>query len=408
MEGYAHILEMIREADTVLNNVVHRTPLDKSSTFSKRYGCEVFLKLENLQKTGSFKVRGAYYALWRRSRKGAIKECIAASSGNHAQGVAYASSLLGIKCTIVMPEHTPVAKVFATKGYGANVLLYGRTYDDSYLRALELAKERGAEFVHPFDHPDVIAGQGTIGLEVFRALREVEAVVVPVGGGGLISGIAIALKNLRRGIKVYGVQPKGAPSATLSFKKGRIVRVGNPETIADAIAVKAPGELTLSIMEELIDDMVLVDEDDIVRAMFLLLERAKCVAEPAGALALAALEGGILKLEGRKVALIISGGNVNMSLLSRVVERALLIEGREVKLRGVLPDRPGTLKSVLEILAEAKANILSIEHDRTNLNLKPHQAQVTITLELPSSSYLKELISRLASRGFKFKVTSIN
>ena len=403
MTLYPDIFKMVKEADKVLEGVIHRTPLDRSSTFSRRYRGEVFLKLENLQKTGSFKVRGAYYALWKRAHGRGIKECVAASSGNHAQGVAYSASLLSLRCTIVMPEYTPVAKVAATKGYGAEVLLYGSTYDDAYSKALEIARDRGAEFIHPFNQPDVIAGQGTIGLEVLRALKDVEIVVAPVGGGGLISGIGVALKNLRPNVKLYGVQAKGSPSAALSLKRGRMVKVERPNTIADAIIVKSPGDLTLRLMKDLVDDIVLVEEDDIVRAMFLLLERAKCLAEPAGALALAALEGGKLELKGKKAALIISGGNVNMSLLSRIIERALMIEGREIKLVGILPDRPGMLKAVLEVLAEAKANILSVEHDRADLNLKPHQAKVTITLEIPSKEHLRELEERLLSKGFKFE-----
>jgi len=398
------IWSCVKEAAKVLKPIIHRTPLDRSATFSRMCGGEVFLKLENLQKTGSFKIRGAYYKLWKTLREKSITTCVAASSGNHAQGVAYAASMLGVKAIIVMPEYTPVAKIAATKGYGAEVVLYGRTYDEAYLKALEICRRLKAEFIHPFDDPYVIAGQGTIGIEIYEDLKNVDVVLVPVGGGGLISGVAIALKRLNPRVKIIGVQAEGAPAMALSLREGRIVRYENPDTIADAIAVKEPGKLTFSIIEELVDDIVLVDDNEIAYAVFMLLERCKCVAEPAGALGVAALLSEKVDARRKRVVAIVSGGNIDMALLARIIERMLFVEGREVRIRGVLPDRPGMLKRVLEVLAEAKANIVTIEHDRANPSLRPGKAEVTITIEVPAMEHVGELLARLKRIGYEFRV----
>jgi len=397
------IWRSIQEARSVLRPIIHMTPLDMSMTLSRLSGGHIYLKLENLQKTGSFKVRGAYYKIWKSSKERSIKVCVAASSGNHAQGVAYASSLQGIPSIIVMPEHTPVAKVMATKGYGAKVVLHGATYDESFTKAMEICKKEKGLFVHPFNDPLVIAGQGTIGIEIYEALRNVDVVLVPVGGGGLISGIAIALKKLKPSVKIYGIQPRGAPAMALSFKERRLVMVRSPDTIADAVALKKPGDITFKIISELVDDMLLVSENDIVKAMLFLLERCKCVAEPAGALGVAALLGGHLDVSNKNVAVVISGGNVDMPLLARIIERGLVLEGREVKIRGVLPDRPGMLKEVLEVLAEAKANIITVDHDRISPELSPNKAKVTITMEIYDVTHVKELIEKLKCKGFEFE-----
>ncbi len=402
-ESWAHIYERVKEAWSIIRRVAHETPIDKSSTISTLAGGEVYLKLENLQKTGSFKIRGAYYKIWSLLKERKVQVCVAASSGNHAQGVAYAASKLGIRSIIVMPEYTPAAKVAATKGYGAEVVLYGRTYDDAYRKALEICSEVNGAFIHPFDDPLIIAGQGTIGLEILERLKNVDVVLVPVGGGGLISGIAIALKKLRPSVKIYGVQPRGAPAMTLSFKAGRLITVNKCDTIADAVVVKRPGELTFSIISELVDDMILVDENEIVKAMFLLLERCKCVAEPAGALPVAAILGNHVDLKGKKGVALISGGNVDMSLLARIIEKGLALEGREVRIEGVLPDIPGMLKRVLEVLAEARANVISVEHDRMDPSLDPGKAKVTITLEVNDPSLTRELLTKLREIGFEFR-----
>ncbi len=401
---YPDIFDRIKEAKEILKNVVHRTPLTRSYTFSKLTGGNIYLKLENLQKTGSFKARGAYNKLWHLVKAKGIRECITASSGNHAQGVAYAATLLGVKSTIVMPKYTPVIKVVATKGYGANVILYGRTYDDAYEYAVRLSKERNIDFIHAFNDPYIIAGQGTIGLEIYEDLPNIDAVVVPIGGGGLISGIAIALKNLKPNVKVYGVEASGAPSMKLSLEKGEIVKVRDIDTIADGIAIKSPGDLTFKIVSEIVDDVLLVDDDEIVRAMFMLLERCKLVAEPAGAVGVAAVLSGKIDVREKNVAIVVSGGNVDMPLLSRVIDKALVVEGREIRIRGVLNDRPGTLKEVLESIAKARANVISIEEDRVSPTVKIGKVEVTITLEVPDKESIDEILKDLKGKGYSFKV----
>ncbi len=403
----ADLTEMIREAREVLRGVVHRTPLSSSMTFSQMTGGEVYLKLENLQKTGAFKLRGAYYALWKRLQEAPLSLCVTASSGNHGQGVAYAASVLGVKSKVVMPVHTPVYKVQAVKGYGAEVVLHGETYDDAYAKAKEIAEREGAFFVHPFDDERVIAGQGTIGLEIAEDLPVVDIVVVPVGGGGLISGIAVALKAVcGKHVKVIGVQPKGAPALYESYRKGSLVTVERPQTIADGVIVKRPGRLTFKLIQEFVDDMVVVDDREIARAMFLLLERAKLVAEPAGALSVAALLSGAVNVKGKKVVAVVSGGNVDMSLLSRIIERSLYLEGRQVKIRGVLPDRPGELKKVIDVIAEYRLNIVHIEHERGNPLINPGYAEVTIGVEVPSLEVVKKVLAKLKGQGIEFELVN--
>jgi len=401
------LLSEIREAREVLRGVAHRTPLSSSMTFSQMTGAEVYLKLENLQKTGAFKLRGAYYALWRRLKEGPVPLCVTASSGNHGQGVAYASSALGVKSLVVMPIYTPFYKVQSVRGYGAEVLLYGETYDDAYSKAVEIAEEKGAFFIHPFNDEHVIAGQGTIGFEILEDLLDVDVVVVPVGGGGLISGIAAAVKGLRGDrVKVIGVQPRGAPALYKSYKEGKLVTVEKVQTIADGVIVKRPGDLTLKLISELVDDMVLVDDPEIARAMFLLLERAKLVAEPAGALSVAALLSGAVEARGKKVVAVISGGNVDMALLSRIVERSLYLEGRQAKIRGVLPDRPGELKKVVDVIAEHRLNIVHIEHERGNPLINPGYAGVIIGIEVPNIEAVKEVLAKLKEKGIEFELVS--
>lgn len=397
------ILRNIREARRILAPIIHRTPLDHSLTFSRMTGGDIYLKLENLQKTGAFKVRGAYYALWKKRQQGKFDICVAASSGNHAQGVAFAASQLGIKSIIVMPEYTSIAKVQATRSYGAKVVLYGRTYDDAYEKAVQLAEEINAVFIHPFDDKHVIAGQGTIGTEIEEDLPDVEVAVVPVGGGGLISGIAVALKHLKPRIKIYGVQAKGASSMVESFHKKRRVEIDKVDTIADGIAVKKPGELTFRIVEEYVDDMITVDDNEIIRAIFLLLERSKTLAEPAGAVGMAAVLSGKINVKGKKTAIVVSGGNIDMPLLSHIIQKALVVEGREIRLKGVLPDRPIFLKEVLEVVSTMRVNIVSISHDRVTPVLPPGKAEVELTLETPPGFNLKRLLEELKNKGFEFK-----
>ena len=395
----------IKEATSVLKGVVHETPLSRSMTLSRITGAGVYLKLENLQKTGSFKVRGAYYAIWKRLREG-IDACVTASSGNHAQGVAFSASSLGVRSIVVMPVHTPFYKVQATRGYGAEVVLHGDTYDEAYEKALELSSSLKIPLIHPFDDYDVIAGQGTIGVEIYNELDSVDAAIVPVGGGGLISGIAVALKKFKPEVKVIGVQPEGAPAIYRSFKERKKVSIEKIYTIADGVAVKVPGEKTLTIIDELVDDMVLVDDYEIARAMFLLLERAKLVVEPAGALSVAALLSNKVSFKGKNVVAVISGGNVDMALLSRIIERGLYIEGRVAKIRGRLRDRPGELKKVIDVIASHRFNIVSIEHERSNPLIHPGMAEVTLGVEVPDAEALRKVMSKLKERGLEFNVVS--
>ncbi|MGB9709521.1 MAG: threonine ammonia-lyase [Infirmifilum sp.] len=394
----------IREAYDILSPVIHHTPLMPSKTLSDMTQGEVLLKLENFQKTGAFKVRGAYYKLSKLKQKEGISRVVAASSGNHAQGVAYSASQLGIAATIFMPRYTPFYKVNATKSYGAQVILHGETYDESYRKALEFANAQKMPFIHPFEDPDIIAGQGTIGVEIFKDAHRVDVVVVPVGGGGLISGIAVALKKLNDKIKIIGVQPSGAPAMYLSYKQGKLVETPNVFSIADGVIVKKPGELTLKIMEEVVDDMVLVDDKDTARAVFVLLERAKTVAEPAGALSVAALLSGAIDVKGKRAVAVVSGGNVEPSLLSRIITQTLFVEGRQVKIRGMLPDRPGQLKRVIDVVADLGLNIISIEHERVNPLVAPGLAEVTLGIEVPSREVINLLIVRLKEQGLSFEV----
>ncbi|MEZ0345144.1 MAG: threonine ammonia-lyase [Infirmifilum sp.] len=394
----------IREAYEILIPVVHHTPLTPFKTLSDMTGGEVLLKLENFQKTGAFKVRGAYYKLSKLKTRENISRVVAASSGNHAQGVAYSAAQLGIEATIFMPRYTPFYKVNATRSYSAKVVLYGDTYDDAYRKAIEVSESEKIPFIHPFEDLDIIAGQGTIGLEIFKDAPNIDIVLVPVGGGGLISGIAVALKKLNEKIKVIGVQPSGAPAMYLSYKQGRVTETHDVYSIADGVIVKKPGELTLKIMSEVVDDMVLVDDRDIARAVFLLLERAKTVAEPAGALSVAALLSGNVNVKGKRTVAVVSGGNVEPSLLARIINQTLFIEGRQVKIKGQLPDRPGQLKKVIDVVAELGLNIISIEHERINPLVAPGLAEVIIGLEVPNRDTINLLTQRLKELGLDFKV----
>ena len=399
---FQDIFADIKEAYPIVREVAHHTPLDRSNTFSRMTGGEVYLKLECLQRTGSFKIRGAYYTISKLKDKIKAKGCVAASAGNHAQGVAYAASSAGVKATIVMPEFSPAAKIQATLGYGAEVVLHGRTYDEAVIRASEICEERKSVFIHSFDDNKVIAGQGTIGLEMLEDMPDLDVVVVPVGGGGLISGVSIALRNVKPNVEIYGVQASGAPSMVRSLKEGEIVELSEVDTIADGIAIKRPGNLTFDITRELVDDIVVVDDDEIAHAIFMLLERCKQVVEPAGAVGLAALLSGKIDVKGKKVGIIISGGNIDMSLLARIIERSLYRERRFVKISGLLPDRPGTLRDVLTIVAKARANVVTIEHDRVSPDMSLGRAEVTITLEIPEMRYMDELMKMLTKAGYHF------
>ncbi len=399
------IAALIREAREALAGVVHVTPLDLSATFSRITGAKVYLKLENLQKTGSFKVRGAYFKIHKLPPEARRRGVVAASAGNHAQGVAFAASRLGVRATIVMPETAPQAKVEATRGYGAEVVLYGTVYDDAYRRALEIAEERGATFVHPFDDPYVIAGQGTIAAEVEEQLGGYpDIVVVPVGGGGLASGVASWFKTRHPGVRIVGVEPVYAPKLSRSIEAGRPVEVEARPGLMDGLVTKRPGRITYSILSELLDDIVVVDDNEVAKAIFLLLERSKTLAEGAGAAALAALLSG--KIEpptGAKIAVIVSGGNIDMTRLPKVVYYQLVRESRVVRISGLIPDAPGWLNRILEVLAGAKLNIIDIRHDRMLPFLEPGWAEVEVVAEAPSPEAVREVVEKLNGMGLPFR-----
>jgi len=397
-------LEALR-ASRVLRGVVHKTPLDYSTTFSKLTGGRVFLKLENLQKTGAFKVRGAYYKIYKLPEDKKKKGVIAASAGNHAQGVAFAASKYGIPATIVMPITAPASKVLATRGYGANVVLHGSVYDEAYKKALEIAEETGATFIHPFDDLDVIAGQGSIAVEILEDLKDIDVVVVPIGGGGLISGISSVMRNLLGdSVKIIGVEPEAAPKMKKSIETGKIVEIPVKSTIADGLVTKKPGDLTYQIISECVDDIVTVSDNEIAHAIFMLLERGKTLAEGAGAAALAAVLSGKVDVKDKNVVVIISGGNIDLTLLSRIVNRELVREKRIMIIKGELPDRPGQLKEVLGILARARINILEVIHNRYDPMLEPGWARVELIVEVPNPELIDELLSQLKSYGYMFRV----
>ena len=407
--SYRDISRETRRAYEVLSRVVHRTPLDYSTTFSRLTGASVYLKLENLQKTGAFKVRGAYYKVWSLSPEEKRRGVIAASAGNHAQGVAFAASTQGVKATIVMPETAPLSKVEATRGYGAEVILHGRVYDEANELALKIAEERGATYVHPFDDPLVIAGQGTIAVEIEEQLGgPPDVVVVPVGGGGLAAGIASWFKS-RYGdrVKVIGVEPAYAPKFTKSLRAGAPIEVQAVPGLMDGLVTKRPGDLTFKLLSELLDDMVTVTDSEVSRAIFLLLERAKTLAEGAGAAGLAALlEGKTGDVKGKRVAVIISGGNVDLTRLSKVIEYQLAKEERIVRLQGLVPDAPGQLNSVLGVLASAKFNIIDIRHDRLVTFTEPGWALVEVVAEAPSREAVDDVLKKLNDMGLPFKQAS--
>jgi len=391
----------ILKANSMRGNEIKKTPLIHSPTFSELTNSEVYLKAEFRQRTGSFKIRGAYYKIKSLSDEEKKHGVVAASAGNHAQGMAFASSLEKISCTIVMPKNASPAKVAATRGYGANVILEGINYDESYAKAKEISKETGATMIHAFDDPQIIAAQGVIGLEILDDLPNVDEIFLPIGGGGLAAGILIAIKEKNPNIKVIGVQSKSFPSMYESVKQGSLTASGGSRTIADGIAVKIPGQLTFDIINELIDEIVLVDDTEITKAMFLLMERMKFVVEPAGAVSLAYL---ISKkpAPGKKVVAILAGGNVDMYLLGQIVDKGLAAMGRLLKLSILLPDRPGAFKVIVDEITLANANIVEVVHDRLSSNIDAGSAGVTLSLETQGKEQADLLIEALKKKNIQF------
>ena len=364
-------------------------------------GADLYLKTENLQITGSFKVRGAYYKMSRLSKEEKARGVVACSAGNHAQGVALAAKQNGIKAVICLPDGAPISKVEATKSYGAEVCLVKGVYDDAYQKALQLRDEMGYTFLHPFDDEDVIAGQGTIALEILEQLHDVEAVIVPIGGGGLISGIAYTIKTLAPSVKVYGVQAMGAPSMANSIADNQIEELACVSTIADGIAVKRPGTLTYELTKKYVDEVVTVTDDEISAAILALMEQQKLVTEGAGAVAVAAAMFGKVPVQGKKAVCVLSGGNIDVTILSRVIKRGLLMSGRSCQLMVELLDKPGQLLGVSEIIARLGGNVTSVRHERANEGSDVNGCYLRITLETRNFEHIDAIKSALAEAGFK-------
>ncbi|GAX91068.1 threonine ammonia-lyase [Effusibacillus lacus] len=391
-------------AAKALDSVIHRTPLEYSTTFSRMTDNDIYLKLENLQKTGSFKIRGAYNKIATLTPEERQRGVIAASAGNHAQGVAYAANSYGIPCTIVMPEGAPLTKVEATASYGAKIVLHGANYDAAYQYAQQLQEANGMTFVHAFDDPAVVAGQGTIALEMLEQLPDVDVIVTPIGGGGLAAGVALAAKLLKPDIHLIGVEASGAASMFASLRAGQVQTLDYAETIADGILVKRPGELTFDLVRQYVDDVIMVDDDKITKAMLLLMERSKLVVEGSGAVGLAAFLDRQVSIRGKKVAIILSGGNVDVNLLSKIIERGLVEAGRYLRLVTTVPDRPGVLLTMAKIFAEEKSNVISIHHHRMGERIILGQAEVEVNLETRDRKHIERILNRLSDAGFTYTI----
>ena len=398
-------LDKIYHAAFVLKDVARKTDLIEAPRLSK--DCHLYLKTENLQVTGSFKVRGAYYKISQLSEEESAKGVIACSAGNHAQGVALAATRRGIKSIVCMPDGAPIMKVENTKNLGAEVCLVPGTYDDAHDKAVELQEETGMTFIHPYDDEQVIAGQGTIGLEILDQLPDVDAVVVPVGGGGLISGVAFAIKSLRPEVKVYGVQAEGAPSMYRSLHEHKYQTLKAVSTFADGIQVKTPGELTYQICEQYVDDIVTVTEDETAAAILSLMENQKLVAEGAGAVPVAAALFHKLPIEGKKVVCLVSGGNIDVNILNRVINRGLLTNGRVCTIELEVTDKPGTLLKLLAVIAEQGANVLAVNHDRISPSEQINSCTVHLELETTDHSHIARLHKALEKAGFRINSGSV-
>ena len=392
-------LDSVYRASYVLKSVVRKTDVIYAPKI--KAGSDIYLKTENLQITGSFKVRGAYYKMSQLSAEEKKKGVIACSAGNHAQGVALAAQKNGIKAVICLPDGAPISKVEATKSYGAEVCLVEGVYDDAYNKALSLRDEMGYTFIHPFDDPDVIAGQGTIALELEEQIPDMDAVIVPIGGGGLISGIAYTLKTLNPKIKVYGVQASGAPSLRNSVRDAHIETLSSVATIADGIAVKKPGTLTYELCSKYVDEIVTVTDDEISAAILALMEQHKLVTEGAGAVAVAAAMFGKIDTKGKKTVCLLSGGNIDVTILSRVITRGLLMSGRRCQLMVELVDKPGQLTNVSRIISDLGGNVTSVHHERASEGSDVNGCYLRLVLETRNFEHIAEIRKALTEFGFK-------
>ena len=392
-------LDKVYHAGYVLKNVIRKTDVIKAPRINP--DCDVYLKTENLQTTGSFKIRGAYYKISQLTEEEKSHGVVACSAGNHAQGVALGATKNGIKSIICLPDSAPISKVEATKRYGADVCLVKGVYDDAYNYALSLRDEKGYTFIHPFNDEQVIAGQGTIGLELIDQISDLDAVVVPIGGGGLISGVAFTLKNLNPDIKVYGVQAAGAPSMANSVHDGKIERLDSVSTIADGIAVKEPGNLTYELCQKYVDEIVTVSDDEIAAAILALIEQQKLIAEGAGAVSVAAVMFNKVPVKGKKVCCLVSGGNIDVTILSRVIKRGLLMSGRNCQLTIELIDKPGQLLDVARIIAEHGGNVTSIHHERATEGSDVNGCYLRVNMETRNYEHKDKIKNALLEAGFK-------
>jgi len=392
-------LDKVYQASYVLKKVIRPTDVIAAPVINP--DSEVYLKTENLQVTGSFKVRGAYFKISQLTDEEKACGVIACSAGNHAQGVALAAKECGIRPLICIPDGAPISKVEATKSYGADVLLVKGVYDDAYNKAIEIRDEKKMTFIHPYDDLDVIAGQGTIGLELVQQLPDLDAVIVPIGGGGLISGIAFAVKSLNPNIKVYGVQAAGAPSMYESCKKGEQITLDGVNTIADGIAVKHPGNNTFELVNKYVDEIVTVTDDEISTAILTLIEKQKMIAEGAGAVSVAAAMFNKVDIKGKKVACVISGGNIDVTILSRVISRGLMKSGRSSDITIALVDKPGQLQEVSTIIAKLGANVVSVRHDRSDENMDINSCFLRLRMETRDHEHVEMIKTALTKAGYK-------
>lgn len=398
-------LESIKMAQEKIKGVVRRTPLFYSDTFSKKSEYNIYFKSENKQKTGSFKIRGAYNKIATLTKEEREKGVIASSAGNHAQGVAYAATAFGVSSTIVMPVTAPQAKVKATKGYGAQVIQYGEVYDECYFKAIEIQKQSGATFVHPFNDEAIIAGQGTIALEILEDLPKTDAIIVPVGGGGLISGIAIAAKSIRPEVKIIGVQAELIASSKASLEEGKLVTLEGIKSLADGISVKTPGDINFEYMKKYVDEVVTVSEDEIAYAVFSLIETSKLIAEGSGAVTLAAILADKIKVDGKNVVCLISGGNIDIAMISKIIDRQLVILRRRLWFNVKLHDKVGQLGGLINKIGAMGANIVRVRQERNWEEQGLDFANVTFEIETDSKEHSVEIINKLKDDGYEMDIT---
>ncbi len=397
-------LSEIELAAKRLEPIIHRTTIEPSKTFSEMTGGQIYLKYENRQKTGSFKIRGAANKVAALVERGECSGVVASSAGNHAQGVAYASYVNGIPATIVMPKSAPIAKVSATEGYGAKVVLYGDCYDEAYAKALEICENEGAIFLHPFDDEEVMAGQGTIGIEILQDLPTVDVVVVPAGGGGLLAGVAACIKQINPRVKIVGVQAEGAPAIAKSFAEKTLVSTDHASTIADGIQVNVPGTKTMDIINKYADDVVTVSDSEIAAAILLLLERNKQVVEPAGATPLAAVLNNKIDVAGKRIVCLMSGGNIDVSFITRIIEMGLVSRNRKLKFAATLVDVPGSLEKLSKLISEANANIVQVQYDRLRADLNANECVIHIACEVGGAEHGARVVKSLEKHGYKVDI----